>query len=60
MILGLTPEDEQTLTAGLFLGQFIAVYVLYAWISGIFEEDRQRAASNALTEKAMIAAQHAK
>ena len=53
----MTPEDEQTLTAGLFIGQFIAAYVLFAWISGIFEEDRRRAENDTLREKAMRAAQ---
>jgi hypothetical protein len=38
----LSTENELTLTAGLFLGELLLVYVGFAWIRGIFEEDRQR------------------
>jgi len=41
----LSAENELTLTAGLFLGELLLVYVGFAWIRGVFEEDKQRDAA---------------
>jgi hypothetical protein len=55
-----TPDAELTLTAGLFLGELILVYVGYAWISGIFEEDRQREAAHRSLGGEVVAAESTK
>lgn len=39
--------EEMYLTTGLFLAELLLVYVGYAWVSGIFEEDRLRAEAHA-------------